>query len=142
MSFSLFFKGLGRAVFYCSWAVVSFAIVPSSNVRLSLEELVLDLTQPEGMLRAARWLAEQLDMDPGAIAPGWDPLRDHETGTVVGWLLGTIQGGISFSAAHKGRTMIGGEWQDDIAIAEVPDDPAQALVLACLAVAELEGLLP
>jgi hypothetical protein len=41
-------------------------------------DLALNLSTPEGMCRAARWLAERLGMDPGATAPKWFRCGDDD----------------------------------------------------------------
>jgi len=79
------------------------------------ENLSLNLSTPEGMCRAARWLAERLGMDPGVTAPTWEKRGEL-------WLLVAKDKltGKPTSVARWGLPT---------------DDPAAALRLACLAVA-------
>ena len=85
--------------------------------RYYAQNVALNLSTPEGMCRAARWLAERMGMDPGATAPLWYSVE--ESGGDVCWFLKSTNArgevyGHGFFVATK--------------------DPAEALRLACLAV--------
>lgn len=60
-----------RGVVYCINDEDECLVAGRLGGRFACSELELDLSTPEGMARASRWLAERLDMNPGATAPLW-----------------------------------------------------------------------
>ena len=110
---------------------------PASDVRFLLDS-------PLAMCHAARWLAEQLGMDPGATAPGWAqyPCGEHccngETGEMAActrpvWSLGTDEGFVLFMDCPNPEAWDGEECRHVPGIGDLTD-PAAALAAACVAV--------
>ena len=108
------------------------------------EVLSLLLDSPLALCHAARWLAEQLGMDPGATAPGWAqyPCGEHccngETGEMAActrpvWSLGTDEGFVLFMDCPNPEAWDGEECRHVPGIGDLTD-PAAALAAACVAV--------
>ena len=113
------------------------ALIPLVDLRLSL-------ATDTGMCHAARWLAEQLGMDPGATAPGWAqyPCGEHccngETGEMAActrpvWSLGTDEGFVLFMDCPNPEAWDGEECRHVPGIGDLTD-PAAALAAACMVV--------
>lgn len=123
-------------------ALVSYIDRPAVTRPVRWLHLLLD--SPLALCHAARWLAEQLGMDPGATAPGWAqyPCGEHccngETGEMAActrpvWSLGTDEGFVLFMDCPNPEAWDGEERRHVPGIGDLTD-PAAALAAACLAV--------
>jgi hypothetical protein len=112
--------------------------------------LSLDLSDPAGMDLAARWLARHHGEKVAITAPAWTYVaavagREHRTadGTYIDhdearpatWLLICDEGTVAFAQwdPDDGPTPTEGGDGVDVWLTDWSDDPAEALIAACLA---------
>jgi hypothetical protein len=98
--------------------------------RYYAENVALNLSTPEGMCHAARWLAERLDYPLGPTAPDWSrrPCERSDGAYQLAW---TLDG-------HESRVF----WVDDSGLPGfVPSGATavEAMRVACLAVGGTHG---
>lgn len=99
-----------------------------------LAELTLDLSDPTGADHAARWLAEQADLEISVTAPRW-ALSARAGPPNAAWRLSADDGSYRLFADSGLFTHL------VVGIGTVTD-PLIALRMACLAIAEQNGLKP
>lgn len=122
-----------RGVVYCINDEDECLVAGRLGGRFACSELELNLSTPEGMARASRWLAERLDMNPGATAPLW--IREPYAEEWI-WVLQSPYPGQCYHmrqfgslSAHKENTYI-------TCVPGIEDmtDAAESLAAACLKV--------
>ena len=97
------------------------------------DELELNLSTPEGMCRATRWLATQLGMDPGVTAPLW--IREPYAEEWI-WVLQSPHPGQCYHMRQFGSPSAHKENRYIMSVPGINDmiDPAESLAAACIKV--------
>ena len=96
--------------------------------RDSSGDVRLDLSDPAGMDRAARWLAAHHGLVVGATAPGWTRIESWPSGPW--WLLSGKSGLTAEEDYNQCKTWM--QFSRDAGFAALTD-PAEAMRAACLA---------